>query len=77
MKKYGYSAVLDTNVSLIGNIEDLMHSDDADRQQQSNRLISLYRTASDPQRVALDAAFVMLCGYSLKTLMKELGELAA
>jgi hypothetical protein len=68
---------LDNNISLIGNIEDLMGSDYEPRSKQSAILMSTYRTSSPQERKKIDNCFIALCGYSLKTLMAEMGELVA
>jgi hypothetical protein len=56
-------------MTLIDHIEDLMASDDVDREQQSDYLRSVYENADPQGRDALDSAFIALCGYSLTTLL--------
>lgn len=53
---------------LVAHITRAILSDDDD---QSKMLADLYLSSNENQRVALDRAFVCLCGWSLNTLMTQ------
>lgn len=55
--------------SLVAHIAEQIAIDDDD---QSRMLADVYETATEVQKDALDRAFICLCGWSLKTLMKQI-----
>src|SRR5262245_23564118 len=61
---YGMTCVID-------QIEELMQSDDDDREEQSELLVSIYDEADENGKKLIDRVIICLCGYSLKTLMKS------
>ena len=57
--------------TLIDKIQEEMLSDDEDREEQSEELAAAYQQASDEAKEAIDRSFIALCGWSLKTLLRQ------
>ena len=57
--------------NLINKIEDLMSTDDVNRNNQSKRLIAEYKSATEEEKKKVDDIFICLCGYSIKTLISK------
>lgn len=58
-------------VSLIAHVQCVMQEDDADMDDQSERLATVWHEADAAGRALLDEAFIALCGYSLNTLINR------
>lgn len=56
---------------LINEIQELMLTDEDNRERQSEKLISVYESASFEQKIQIDKCFICLCGYSLETLIEK------
>ena len=63
----------DMEDTLIDRIEAAMISDDADRHDQSERLIALYASVDPTARAAIDDAMTCICGWRLATLLSGNG----
>lgn len=59
--------------TIIDRIENLMQTDDEDREKQSRRLVDEYSSAARSAQEVIDGCFIALCGYSLKTLITDKG----
>lgn len=55
--------------TLLAKVERAMRTDDANRENQSERLIRKYNNATDDEKTLLDECFICLCGWSLATLI--------
>ena len=57
--------------TLIDKIQEEMLSDDEDREEQSEYLERCYNESSEAEKKRIDDCFIALCGWSLKTLLKQ------
>jgi hypothetical protein len=56
---------------LIDEIEELIQTDEYNKDKQSQLLISIYESASLEKRIEIDRCFICLCGKSLETLIEK------
>lgn len=56
-------------MNILETVLDEMQSDDRNTLAQSKKLTTLYGTQDKDGQELLDAAFICLCGWSLKTLI--------
>lgn len=59
------------SVELIDKILALNHYDDESRESQSDILVQLYNKATPEQKEAMDNVTICICGYSIKTILKQ------
>lgn len=57
-------------MNLIEQVLEAMQTDDENSDKQSRILKRDYEAATAAQRLAIDNAFICLCGWSLKTLIE-------
>lgn len=57
--------------TLVDRIENLMHSDDEDREKSSVRIYDAYQSASKGAQQVIDDIFISLCGYQLQSLFTD------
>lgn len=62
---------IDEEENILERILGLMQSDDDNTKRQSTRLKNLYENADKDGKELLDNALLCICGYTLKTLIKE------
>ena len=63
--------------NFIDLVENAILDDDCNRDKESDIMLSVYRSATIPERKKIDAVLVALCGWSIPRLVLELdGELA-
>ncbi len=55
--------------TLIDRVQQAMLTDDEDREEQSELLLSIYNELDRNTRNKVDEIFICLCGWSLKTLI--------
>jgi hypothetical protein len=60
--------------TLLDRVQEAMLTDDEDREKQSGYLADCYNEASEEEQQRIDACFIALCGWSLKTLMNRENE---
>lgn len=57
--------------NLIDIIFDQMHSDDADRAQQSDILLRHYHAATEAEQKAINNIMICVCGWGIDTLIND------
>jgi hypothetical protein len=70
----GATAMWDLEETVIGRIQDLMHTDEESPSKQSERLVALYERSTEAQKEAIDEALVCICGYALKSILRDMAE---
>lgn len=56
-------------MNVIDKVEREMQTDDADRDKQSDILVSIYKESNPDAKNRIDEIFICLCGWSLQTLL--------
>jgi hypothetical protein len=58
-------------MNLIEHITEWIYLDDECTEKQSNFLTQIYKDANENEKAVIDEVLICICGYSLKTLLKD------